>query len=273
MFENRPSLFFFLSALLTAICLLPLKNKVFIHRGKEYERREDFQNHLMSQFPSAVRLNTTTIPGSDIRDSSLQCILHNHQSALFIIFQASELLTDTTPHTHTQLFLSFFHLYTCICDFNKLQQIPAPGGCMTHFQQSVYWFWCGLIEWKSGNKVCFLNSLVQIFSVSQCSQSLRFHRVWRTNLSPTRLSSQSTECSTLRRLLLEVHNTFLSFFHFKLHLPCLTTAASTNPTTCSVFTIPDLWGKDPLTPTTSLQWVYCCCCCCFFKCVKMISCL
>ncbi|XP_034036941.1 dedicator of cytokinesis protein 2-like isoform X2 [Thalassophryne amazonica] len=51
-----------------------LRNKVFIHRGKEYERREDFQNHLMSQFPSAVRLNTTTMPGDDIRKSTLQYI-------------------------------------------------------------------------------------------------------------------------------------------------------------------------------------------------------
>ncbi|KAM6953621.1 dedicator of cytokinesis 2 [Aplochiton taeniatus] len=49
-----------------------LRNKVFIHRGKEYERREDFQNQLMSQFPFSVRLNTTAIPGDDIRDSPLQ---------------------------------------------------------------------------------------------------------------------------------------------------------------------------------------------------------
>lgn len=52
-----------------------LQNKVFIHRGKEYERREDFQNHLMSQFPSAVRLNTTTMPGDEYKNSPLQCIL------------------------------------------------------------------------------------------------------------------------------------------------------------------------------------------------------
>ncbi|XP_072524754.1 dedicator of cytokinesis protein 2 [Salminus brasiliensis] len=51
-----------------------LRNKVFIHRGKEYERREDFQGQLMSQFPSAVRLNTTTIPGDDIRNSPLPYI-------------------------------------------------------------------------------------------------------------------------------------------------------------------------------------------------------
>ncbi|XP_010747412.3 dedicator of cytokinesis 2 [Larimichthys crocea] len=51
-----------------------LRNKVFIHRGKEYERREDFQNQLMSQFPSSVRLNTTTMPGDDIRNSPLQYI-------------------------------------------------------------------------------------------------------------------------------------------------------------------------------------------------------
>ncbi|XP_056625482.1 LOW QUALITY PROTEIN: dedicator of cytokinesis protein 2 [Triplophysa dalaica] len=51
-----------------------LRNKVFIHRGKEYERREDFQSHLMSQFPSAVRLNTTTVPGDDVKNSNMQYI-------------------------------------------------------------------------------------------------------------------------------------------------------------------------------------------------------
>ncbi|XP_076861923.1 dedicator of cytokinesis 2 [Brachyhypopomus gauderio] len=51
-----------------------LRNKVFIHRGKEYERREDFQSQLMSQFPSAARLNTTTMPGDDITNSPLQYI-------------------------------------------------------------------------------------------------------------------------------------------------------------------------------------------------------
>ncbi|XP_068180969.1 dedicator of cytokinesis protein 2 [Antennarius striatus] len=51
-----------------------LRNKVFIHRGKEYERREDFQNQLMSQFPSAVRLNTTTMPEDEIKNSPLQHI-------------------------------------------------------------------------------------------------------------------------------------------------------------------------------------------------------
>uniref|UniRef100_A0A8C5EGF0 Dedicator of cytokinesis 2 n=1 Tax=Gouania willdenowi TaxID=441366 RepID=A0A8C5EGF0_GOUWI len=51
-----------------------LRNKVFIHRGKEYERREDFQNQVMSQFPSSVRLNTTTMPGEDIKNSPLQYI-------------------------------------------------------------------------------------------------------------------------------------------------------------------------------------------------------
>ncbi|XP_073676283.1 dedicator of cytokinesis protein 2 [Garra rufa] len=51
-----------------------LRNKVFIHRGKEYERREDFQSHLMSQFPSAVRLNITTMPEDDIKNSNMQYI-------------------------------------------------------------------------------------------------------------------------------------------------------------------------------------------------------
>uniref|UniRef100_A0A672S3U1 Dedicator of cytokinesis 2 n=1 Tax=Sinocyclocheilus grahami TaxID=75366 RepID=A0A672S3U1_SINGR len=51
-----------------------LRNKVFIHRGKEYERREDFQSQLMSQFTSAVRLNITTMPGDDIKNSNMQYV-------------------------------------------------------------------------------------------------------------------------------------------------------------------------------------------------------
>ncbi len=55
--------------------------------------------------------------------------------------------------------------------------------------------------------------------------------------------------------------TFLSFVNdflclTNLCLPFLTPfAASTSPTMCSVFTIPDLWGKDLWTQTMSLLWV------------------
>uniref|UniRef100_A0A667G9B7 Dedicator of cytokinesis 2 n=1 Tax=Lynx canadensis TaxID=61383 RepID=A0A667G9B7_LYNCA len=44
-----------------------LRNKVFIYRGKEYERREDFQMQLMSQFPNAEKMNTTSAPGDDVK--------------------------------------------------------------------------------------------------------------------------------------------------------------------------------------------------------------
>ena len=54
------------------------QNKVFIHRGKDFERREDFLNELMSQFPSAVCLNITTMPEDDIKNSPMQCILSTH---------------------------------------------------------------------------------------------------------------------------------------------------------------------------------------------------
>ncbi|XP_044515775.1 dedicator of cytokinesis protein 2 [Gracilinanus agilis] len=52
-----------------------LRNKVFIYRGKEYERREDFQIQLMSQFPNAEKMNTTSAPGDDVKNSPGQCIL------------------------------------------------------------------------------------------------------------------------------------------------------------------------------------------------------
>ncbi|XP_053321341.1 dedicator of cytokinesis protein 2 [Spea bombifrons] len=51
-----------------------LRNKVFIYRGKEYERREDFLAQLMSQFPFAEQLNTTSSPGEDIKSSLGQYI-------------------------------------------------------------------------------------------------------------------------------------------------------------------------------------------------------
>ncbi|XP_068133503.1 dedicator of cytokinesis protein 2 isoform X2 [Hyperolius riggenbachi] len=51
-----------------------LRNKVFIYRGKEYERREDFLAQLMSQFPFSEKLNTTSVPGDDIKNSPGQYI-------------------------------------------------------------------------------------------------------------------------------------------------------------------------------------------------------
>ncbi|GAB5567149.1 dedicator of cytokinesis protein 2 [Prionailurus iriomotensis] len=54
-----------------------LRNKVFIYRGKEYERREDFQMQLMSQFPNAEKMNTTSAPGDDVKNApgipDIQC--------------------------------------------------------------------------------------------------------------------------------------------------------------------------------------------------------
>ncbi|NWV68493.1 DOCK1 protein, partial [Malurus elegans] len=52
-----------------------LRNKVFIYRGKEYERREDFEMQLLSPFPNAEKLKSTAPPGPDITDSPGQCIL------------------------------------------------------------------------------------------------------------------------------------------------------------------------------------------------------
>lgn len=51
------------------------QNKMFIYRGKEYERREDFEARLLTQFPNAEKMKTTTPPSEDIRSSSGQCIL------------------------------------------------------------------------------------------------------------------------------------------------------------------------------------------------------
>uniref|UniRef100_A0A8D3CC05 Dedicator of cytokinesis 1 n=1 Tax=Scophthalmus maximus TaxID=52904 RepID=A0A8D3CC05_SCOMX len=51
-----------------------LRNKMFIYRGKEYERREDFEARLLTQFPNAEKMKTTTAPSEDTKCSSGQNI-------------------------------------------------------------------------------------------------------------------------------------------------------------------------------------------------------
>uniref|UniRef100_A0A803TRK2 Dedicator of cytokinesis 1 n=1 Tax=Anolis carolinensis TaxID=28377 RepID=A0A803TRK2_ANOCA len=51
-----------------------LRNKVFIYRGKEYERREDFEARLLTQFPNAEKMKTTSPPGEDLKNSPGQYI-------------------------------------------------------------------------------------------------------------------------------------------------------------------------------------------------------
>lgn len=50
---------------------------MFIYRGKEYERREDFQAQLMSQFPNAEKMNTTAPPEEKLKNAAVQCILRS----------------------------------------------------------------------------------------------------------------------------------------------------------------------------------------------------
>uniref|UniRef100_A0A8C5IA94 Dedicator of cytokinesis 1 n=1 Tax=Gouania willdenowi TaxID=441366 RepID=A0A8C5IA94_GOUWI len=51
-----------------------LRNKMFIYRGKEYERREDLEARLLTQFPNAEKMKTTTPASEDTKSSSGQYI-------------------------------------------------------------------------------------------------------------------------------------------------------------------------------------------------------
>ncbi|POI34843.1 hypothetical protein CIB84_001403, partial [Bambusicola thoracicus] len=51
-----------------------LRNKIFIYRGKEYERREDFNLKLLTQFPSAEKMTSTAPPGDEIKSSPKQYV-------------------------------------------------------------------------------------------------------------------------------------------------------------------------------------------------------
>ncbi|XP_019762944.2 dedicator of cytokinesis protein 2 isoform X3 [Dendroctonus ponderosae] len=54
-----------------------LQNKVFVYRGKEYERLADFNARIMNEFPKAELLNKLTPPGDEIRNSDGQFIQIN----------------------------------------------------------------------------------------------------------------------------------------------------------------------------------------------------
>ncbi|XP_078264532.1 dedicator of cytokinesis protein 2-like [Rhinoraja longicauda] len=51
-----------------------IRDKIFIHRGKEYERREDVEQFLLNQFPNADIMKTTSQPGDEIRNAPGQFI-------------------------------------------------------------------------------------------------------------------------------------------------------------------------------------------------------
>lgn len=52
-----------------------LQNKIFIYRGKEYERRSDVLKNILSLFPDSIVKENLIKPGSEITDSPQQCIL------------------------------------------------------------------------------------------------------------------------------------------------------------------------------------------------------
>ncbi|XP_072353782.1 dedicator of cytokinesis protein 2-like [Scyliorhinus torazame] len=51
-----------------------IRNKVFIYRGKEYERREDLEQMLLTQFPNMELMKTTSSPGDEIKNSPGQFV-------------------------------------------------------------------------------------------------------------------------------------------------------------------------------------------------------
>jgi dedicator of cytokinesis protein 1 len=54
-----------------------LQNKVFIYRGKEYERLADFNARILNEFPKAELLNKLTPPSEDITESDKQYVQIN----------------------------------------------------------------------------------------------------------------------------------------------------------------------------------------------------
>ncbi|XP_067879106.1 dedicator of cytokinesis protein 5 isoform X2 [Heterodontus francisci] len=51
-----------------------LRNKMFIYRGKEYERYEDFRLKLVTHFPNAEKVTSTSPPSDEVKNSPKQYI-------------------------------------------------------------------------------------------------------------------------------------------------------------------------------------------------------
>lgn len=49
--------------------------QVFIHRGKEYDRLDDFRNRMMDQHINAELMNKLSPPSDEVKESSGQCML------------------------------------------------------------------------------------------------------------------------------------------------------------------------------------------------------
>lgn len=54
-----------------------LQNKIFVFRGKEYERLSDFTNRILLHFPNAETMNRLTPPDQEIMDSPQQHLQMN----------------------------------------------------------------------------------------------------------------------------------------------------------------------------------------------------
>uniref|UniRef100_A0A8C5I479 Dedicator of cytokinesis 1 n=1 Tax=Gouania willdenowi TaxID=441366 RepID=A0A8C5I479_GOUWI len=78
-----------------------LRNKMFIYRGKEYERREDLEARLLTQFPNAEKMKTTTPASEDTKSSSGQSTTAQRINILQMFF-----LFKLSP------FISFFFINT-----------------------------------------------------------------------------------------------------------------------------------------------------------------
>ncbi|KAL3864490.1 hypothetical protein ACJMK2_006169 [Sinanodonta woodiana] len=87
-----------------------LQNKVFIYRGKEYERLQDFNARMQSLFPNAELMKTLAHPSKEIQDSQKQYLQINavtpvmEMQTRFLNKQISEKILKYYNFNEVQLF-------------------------------------------------------------------------------------------------------------------------------------------------------------------------
>uniref|UniRef100_A0A663ELD4 Dedicator of cytokinesis 5 n=1 Tax=Aquila chrysaetos chrysaetos TaxID=223781 RepID=A0A663ELD4_AQUCH len=79
-----------------------LRNKIFIYRGKEYERREDFNLKLLTQFPSAEKMTSTAPPGEEIKSSPKQFQFKLENSPFILLLSSYYRANEVQQFTHSR---------------------------------------------------------------------------------------------------------------------------------------------------------------------------
>ncbi|XP_028968827.1 dedicator of cytokinesis protein 1 [Galendromus occidentalis] len=101
-----------------------LQNKVFVYRGKEYERLADFSARLLNQFPNAVLFTKLTEPDDEVTKSNRQYLQINHVEA---VMAHQERFRGKLVHDHILKYYKVNEVKEFTFD-RLMRKTPSGGG-------------------------------------------------------------------------------------------------------------------------------------------------